>query len=154
MAYPCDAQDGQQAALLITNLDNGNSLCACGAHAGYFIGQMAQAMDIDLPQPGAVTLEDLIGYAVDREAEINTIKATKPVLAGRQAELQTIMEHLAAIISLRSEGTVEGRDGVNPIDRPVIDDPPYGSDGATEANDEYLASTEHPEPVGADTGPY
>lgn len=98
MSYACDAYDGNAASILITNLDSGDVLAACGNHVADYITQMAGAMGVDLPHPNAITLEQLVAYAGRRDVEIGTIKGSGAVVAGRRAELQTVMEALAEII--------------------------------------------------------
>lgn len=99
VAYNCDAQDGNAADLLITNLTNGDSIAACGWHVGPFMAQMAQAMGVEIPHPGVVTLDQLAALGAAREQEIDTIKASGPVLAGRKAELEWALTAVMALIT-------------------------------------------------------
>lgn len=132
MGYACDAGDGNAASVLISNLDSGDILAACGNHVAEYIGQMAQAMGLDLPHPGMVSLDQLVAYATARDDEIDTIKASGVVRAGRHAELQTVMEALAGII------------GGAEINSPGSDSAPaqWSESNAVEAARDGLGATE------------
>jgi hypothetical protein len=135
MAYNCDAQDGNAADLLITNLNNGDSVAACGWHVGPFMAQMANAMGVEIPHPGVVTLDQLAQIGADREKEIDTIKASGPVLAGRKDELEYVLMRVMAIVSPPAP----------PEDEPV-DEPAVWSDGnAVEAAVQGLDAVEVPD---------
>lgn len=47
MAYPCDNEDGNQAVLLVTNLDEGSTLALCGACVPLWVSGMAAALAPD-----------------------------------------------------------------------------------------------------------
>jgi hypothetical protein len=85
----CDSDDGQPAAFLVTNLDNGDTLSPCLAHAGDVFASLAQAFlgaPDQEPAPGA----DVNGAGAGEAGAATAPPGRKRRQGGRPAASQAL----------------------------------------------------------------
>jgi hypothetical protein len=85
MAYPCDAEDGNAAVMLITNLENGDTFAACGQCFPVWVAAAAEQFtstrgepDGPAPDDGQDQTAGRDGTPVPDMTEPPSTRATRP----------------------------------------------------------------------------
>lgn len=144
MGFMCDSQDGNDAVIMLRIIDgDGDNLFYCGQCVPQITKVMADMMGVAEVEGGTITDGQLVDFVQGRLAVLAETKGSKPVIEAREAELETVIRGISAILhdedippgTLPTPGTAEGDSG-SPADDVSRETP----DGSQERIDAGVAA--------------
>ncbi|SRR6266567_49515 len=96
MGYQCAADDGNQAFVLLTNLDNGDTVAWCQEHYGPFLVSALESMGTTVGSDPGDFLARVKAVAVQQLGAVGGMTASKPVKAARVEQIHAMADAIAA----------------------------------------------------------
>lgn len=120
MGFQCESGDGNDAVIMMRIIDgDGDNLFYCGQCVPQITKVMADMMGVADVEGGTITDGQLVDFVQGRLAVLAETKGSKPVIEAREAELETVIRGISALLhgeempvgTLPTLGIVEGDSG-------------------------------------------